>query len=491
MVASIRWSRVSSLLLLVVAGCAEKRSADSAALAGPGDVIARARLGNNTEGLTFIDRGPMANHAIVVDGGEVIAIDTTGRRAAPGRLFHTADLGLVAPPRGIGFASAEQHLVFNDLFDHGRLLFADLDGVLVEELEIIYPAGFVPDHVEGIQVLRSGDIAMVVWRFGASTEVRIEIIDRGSGAVTDEIVVDPSIAANGITALARDGDSFLVSPVNREVYRVGLDGAVLEGPLEVDELRSIEGLAAARGGFYAAGYGAGRLIALGRQLQRRPGKDRDYPVGFGFSRLNGVAWDNDSGSLRVGAQITDTASIAAVPADLASLEVVASLEPFNGVMTDVGNIDSDDLLLASTAFAPNGILFFDDAGDVVGDIDFGGQPAVRVAHVAATDELAVVLLPDLAQLHLFDRDGAPTRTIDLAPIGVTAIAGVDAEGAELIVADGSGVVFETDLDGVLVDSADYRPILGDGFGIAGMAAMPGALAFTEGETNEVLVVGRL
>jgi len=489
------------LIVLAVAGCVAQTSSNESATVTAADVVARARLGNATEGVTFIDRGPLANHAVVIDGDEVLAIATTGPARDPQLLFHPSDLGLTPPPRDVGFVGRDRHLVFNDLQHLDHLVFTDLDGTLVDELTISYPPGSYPDHVEGITVLPGGAIAMLTWRFAAMVEVRIEIIDPASGTVTSEIVVDPSIAGAGVTALVDDGDSFLVSPVDQEIYRIGLDGTVIEGPVVVGELQSIEGLTAARGGFYAADYAAGTLIAFDQQLHRRPARDRDYLIGFGFSRIGGVTWEDDSESLRVSAQLAGVrgARIAEVSEALDSLAVVATLPTFDGIMTDLSAIPAEDLLVAGSAFSPSGLLFIDDASQVVGDLDFGGQIPIRVAYLAPTDELAVVFNGDFTGIHFFDRDGAPTRSIDVAPFGAVTVAGLDLDDTGvtpgLVIADGSGTVYRTDLDGVLLDSDDYRPALGDAFSIAGLAvqrggAHPGALAFSDGDTNEVVIVDR-
>ena len=498
---------VWGLAIAGLASCApEDVGRESLAVTAPGEVIARARLGNNTEDLTFIDRGRLANHVVAIDGGEVLAIPGAGRSGEVQSLFHTAGLGLGAAPRGVGFLSAERHLVLNDTTQRDRLFITDLDGALIEELAIDYAGGFVPDHVEGIAVLPAsaavspGAIVMVGWRFSAPLEVRLLVIDR-DGEVLDSIAVDPSIAGGGITAVAYAGDRFLVSPVNDQIHALDLDGSVAGDPIALDELESIEGLATVRGGLVAAGYGRGQLIGLDRRLERRPRGDRSYVIGHGFSRVGSIAWDDDSASFRVGAQIIDPSRIAALSADLETVEIVATFAESGGLLGDVAPLPGEERLAVAHAF-PNAVMFVDSAGDVVEELDLGPRAPRRVVYVPATDELAMTFIGDSpALIHFFTRAGVPTRSIDLATAGVPRIAGFDIDdtGAtpRLLVADGGGLVHETDLDGTLLATRDYSGSLGASFPFSDDLAVirtgphAGAVAFVCSDTNEVVIVSRL
>lgn len=491
------------MAVLASVGCVEDGTtgANEALSATSGDVITRARLGNNTEDITFVDRGRLANHAIAVDGGEVLAINTLGRPAAARRLFNTHGLGLVAPPRGVAFLSRDNHLVFNDAFQRDRLFVTDLDGNPVAQIAIQYD-GFVPDHVEGLAVVpnsaadHAGTLAMVGWRFGAQLEVRVLYIDRDSGVVADDVVVDPSVAANGITAIAHLGDRLLVSPVNREIQTLALDGSVTGAPVELSELESIEGIAAVRGGLVVAGYGAGRLVGLDRSLARRARFDRDYLVGLGHSRVHSVAWDDDAGALLAAAQVAGPGEIAAITPDLSSSSIVA-VTPGGGLLNGVTAVAGTDEVIAGNAFAPNGLLVFDN-GALSTVVDVGFAPPREVAYIPATGELAVAFFGEPPSLiHFFDRDGTPTRDIDFgASAGVPQIAGLDHDGATLVLADAAGVVYETDLDGALLDATDYSTNLGADFpytsnlAVLRTGANVGALAFTCNDTNEVVIVTR-
>lgn len=500
-----RVDRLSLVTLLAMTACADPLDHSVAASsAAPGEVIARARLGNNTEDITFIDRGPMANHVIAIDGGEVMDIPTEGSRP-PTTLFETFSLGLPLPSRGVGYVSADSQLVFNDLVQRDHLLFTDLAGNHTGDLTIHFTGGYFPDHIEGITLMpRSspypGAIAMVTWSFATGLEVRVEIIDRTSGDILHELIVDPSIAGNGVTALAFERGHFLVAAVNRTIYAVGLDGLPVAPPVEISELHSIEGIAVAHGGLYAAGYASGKLIGLDRDLGRRPQRDRDFLVGLGLSRLAGMAWDDDSDSFRVAAQISEFARIAAVGPGLGSFEVSATLdEGMYGQLFDVGVIPAEDLLVACTAYGPNALRFIDDAGEISSDLDFGFNPPGRVAYIEATNELAVVFLAEPQVIHILSRAGDETRSIDLGAFGIASVSGLDVDdngGDPHLVVAGGAEVLELDLDGQLLHSADYTDSLGPTYFVLGDLAVvrsgpdAGALAFDNGETNEVVIVGR-
>lgn len=481
---------------MVGAGCGLGAEDTELASTGASEVIARARLGNNTEDVTRIDRGPLANTVIAVDGGEVIAM---ARHAAPRTLFVATGLGNLLPPRGVAFLPREQELVFDDPAQTDRLFLTDLDGRLAEVLPLDYPAA-PPDHVEALVALPPsspqfpGHLVMVSWRFGARLEADLEVIAR-DGRVVAEIEIDPAIAGRGITALAFDRDHFLVSPVNDEIWSIGFDGAVLDGPVLLDELTSIEGLAAVPGGFVAAGYGDGKLVGLDRHLDRRPNLDRDYRIGHGFTRMAGIA-GGAGGALWVGARY-DRTRIATLSLDLEDLEVVGDFAG-NGdtILGGLTVLDGEDRVAAAHVFAPNAVLVFDAAGEIVESLDFDFPPPLEIAFVEQTDELLALFPFDPpGMIRVLGRDGAEHRRIDLAPAGSPALVSieVDESGPDPVIVglDGAGTVYEIDLDGAVLRTVDYRDLLGDAF-IPGGVALVGssALAFFDTETNEVVISER-
>src|SRR5262249_40551921 len=88
-----------------------------AAVAAPAraGLVLDKRIGNNTEGSTFIANGPSAGQVAVLDGYDVLAIPVNGKaQVQPQTLFTTKNAGWSAFPSGIAYVPVEKKYVFDD-----------------------------------------------------------------------------------------------------------------------------------------------------------------------------------------------------------------------------------------------------------------------------------------------------------------------------------------------------------------------------------------
>lgn len=328
---------VLSLLLLVVISTASAQT-----------VVQRVRLGNQVEGMTYINTGPLAKHIVIIDGRYLTGVPAEGRGAAPfSNLFDLMNLGYVAPPRGLAWVDTEQLFIFTDptagapsttfrLTDHkgqpkGTIVFqwpSDfVDGApYVEEIAWIplsapqYPGMFV---FLAPQTAGNGLEALFV-------------MDR-KGNLVKEILLnqDPNspyyLFATGLAY--RDG-RLLLGNTDGNLYEVDFDGNVIAPPVVFPDATDIEGIAVlAKNRVVITSHSNGKLIYLDAQLNRLP-EERSYKVGFGLGASTYAAWNSSTNEYIVYAtDLEPTISLpqlGAIGANLKSSHVYADMAPFYG-----------------------------------------------------------------------------------------------------------------------------------------------------------------
>jgi hypothetical protein len=253
-------------------------------------------------------------------------------------------------------------------------------------------------------------------------------------------------------------------------------------------------------------------------LNRLPQDDRDGSTSIGVILAQAVAWDPDRTRHLVQGQserfpLFDTDHAAAVAPSLLSGEALFS---FVGHVHGLGlhsprmtYVPDDHRIAAShspisNAEYPREILLYDDGGTAVEWIDASAihpdqtVPAVKIAYVAPVRQFALVSSQERSKLKFLTRAGVLAREIDLAPIGIDAIAGVTyfnplhPSGGEFLIFDYHGRAVITDFDGTLISEFDYRAELGLPYvtGVSAITSGPqaGAFAALEAASSPQLVV---
>jgi hypothetical protein len=148
-------------------------------------VVRRARLGNSTEDISYLGNNQMA----VLDGYDLLNVPLGGTpqdpRGRPRKLFDVRGLAVTGAPRGVAFLAAEGLYAFNDLRRRSTILLAGAKGEPAGERTLQYPAGFLPDQVEGIDTMpvaqalnRSEQLLVSAITFGPELASRLEILRR-------------------------------------------------------------------------------------------------------------------------------------------------------------------------------------------------------------------------------------------------------------------------------------------------------------------------
>ncbi|MBV9924662.1 MAG: hypothetical protein JOZ96_06425 [Acidobacteria bacterium] len=466
-------------------------------LAGPAvTVVARARLGNSTEDISYSPSGAFAKQFVVLDGYDVLLLPPAG--GAPEKLFDVRGLAVTGAPRGLAFLESEQLFVFNDLRRRSTLLLANLKGGAAGERTVQYPDGFAPDQVEGLDSMlvpaptrAAGDqLVLSATRFSPALESRLEILTRFDNTYrTAREVLPPDPVGTSFVAgaafrqglTARREGGFVVGG-DDWLSLLDASGNILAS-VQLPEAISIEGVAQTEtGAVYAADVAAGRLFAFDRALQRTPEFDRDYRVGFGLFAPQGLAWDalQQRHFVLSTSAATGAPQVSGVPATLDSARQFVDLAALNFPRgRRMAYLADEGLLAVAHSRTPRAILLFDKRGQLAQTVDVSaaGSPSA-LAYIPSTREFAVrVTEAGLAKvLFIFSRDGRLTRKVDLSATGVTSVAALthfgaprgdfgagrflilDAPLADADPATNRAVV--TDLDGNLLSEFDTRKSLG-------------------------------
>ena len=463
----MRFSSKRTLLAGVFLMCIALLAADVDAQT----VVRRARLGNNTEDITFVNTGPLAKHIVIVDGVEVWAFPAQGKgRAKPRMLFDLSGMDMNWEPRGITWFASSQLFALNDKTD---LVMVDHRGRVVERTPFVFPAGYEPEHLEGLAYLPHDssfypDHLMLV-AMGGDPYTRLEIIRR-DGVVVHEIIVDDELQWTYLGAIGFVApDRILVSDYEW-FYYLNFAGEITEGPFHILEGQSFEGVVQlANGMIAAAGYWDGTLFMLDEYLNHMPEKDRDYKIGFDLVRRPAyVAW-NPINDQFLAINWIDRDVIAISPA-LDLVEVVAN-PPDDGYLVprSVTVLPDEELMaFAHRNYGIHAILFYDQNGSFQEELDLSwlGMP-ILIEYMANTDEFLVRLAdPGFeSRLVVLGRDGSYHGEIDFAPAGIENIFEIvffdpgHPSGGRLMIRDGTRVHI-TDLDGYWLDDFDLRTDLG-------------------------------
>jgi hypothetical protein len=379
------------------------------------------RLGNNTESITLITAGRHRGEIALIDGYDVLAVPIHPAHGAPKRLFGIEPLNPTAFASGLVHVRSERRFNFALQAQAESLWVTDEDGTPVPPRPITFLPGFDPTwivSVEGMTLIpgkgsapdRIARAIFVARPEGDCAQIEILSLD---GVVEREIHLGAPLDGpeTYVLGLAFDPpNSFVITCEDASLWRVGLDGGVLDGPFTSPDLPMLEGIARlGNGRFMVASYGAGRLFGLGSDLSRMPTADRAVEIGVGLSRPFDGVWDPPTGTFAlVGMRRDLTDAVASVPMSRDAADVFMTLD---GPRHGIARLPDEDAFCLGRLAPPFGIDIVARSGASLGEIVFSnvaGLPTRRVAalaYVPSTKQFVVGLrkVPDKAWL--ISRDG--------------------------------------------------------------------------------------
>jgi hypothetical protein len=452
-------------------------------------VLSRARLGNNVEDITFVTKGPLANHVVTVDGYEVFGLPGRGAGNSRARkLFDLRGLDIQTAPRGMTFVESEKLFAFQ-VPAEGSLFFLDHQGQLKAVRPIQFLGGFEPNHIEGLAYLPHDSpafpdhILAVAWDENLDCDdgqgSRIEVMTR-QGEVVAEIFPEDPLRCEEVVGVAFVEPNRLVAtsfPSNT-IWTLDLGGQLLAPPLSVSGTETLDGVVQLDDGRVVAGdYESGRLLYFDPQLNRLPGDDRANTVGVGLSGLTGVAWDSDANRHLVMESLQLTSRVvAAVPPTLDSAATLVDLAatPFS-LHDRLSYMPDEDRVVISHRNSPRAILLFDGVSGAFAElINLPPPPPgnIRgVEYLPPTQQFAARLGQNPQLVRILSRTGTIVGLIDFSAAGLTAVGGIayfdpsHPSGGQFLVfeadiaASGHRAVI-TDFAGNLLGEFDYREKLG-------------------------------
>jgi len=494
-----------------------------------------ARLGNNIEDITFVNKGPLANHIVMLDGYEVFRLPVEEERRAGGRddndgndhgndeghnqsvrkLFDLRHLPIQVAPRGIAYVESEKLFVLQDPSQRTKLFFVDRKGHLRSTRTIQYLNGFDPVHLEGLVYLPVNSpvfpdhLVMVAWDENLDCDdgqgSRLEVMTR-QGQVVAEIFPDSPLRCNNFAGVGSlEPNRLLVTSLqDNTISTLDFTGHIVGPQVSAFGAIAIEGIVQLSDGrVVTADYATGRLYYFSAGLNRRAGDDRSNTIGLSLSGPAGVAWNSDTHEHLVLTPYITTRVVAAVSQTLGSGRTIVNLTstPFARAVR-LSYLPDEHLIALAHPNSPRAVLLFNAAGSLVEQVVTPPPPggSLRtVEYIPTTQQFAVGFGP-APLLRIISRTGALVRTIDLAPTGITAVGGVayfnsaHPSGGEFLILD-SGLTNDraiiTDFNGNLLSEFNYRDRLGvlNATDVAFISTGPqaGAFSLVDLDSSELVV----
>jgi hypothetical protein len=345
-------------------------------------VIARKRIGNNSEGVTYVTSGHWKNRVVAIDGNDVLAINlggpggesddpaasgpnrTNGALKGPGweKIFDILPLGVDGRiPKGILFVPGTNEFVFGGVSTTNLFRTDELGNPLAPIVltGLTNPTDFA--QYEGLTWI-PGDapehpntIAALMIR--ASDFLAHLIYIRLDGTVDAEVLPQPGTPLGsymcGIAYQPQRPGTLLISECNSGNYAMDQDGNFLTGPILPAPAGSgdIESILVDRfGRIFLGGYDA-HLYAYDANYNRLPvSQDRSYVIGLGLSP-GSITWNSDAGRLL----LLGNHGIEAVPLSLGSERTLFNVEPVRaGDPVSISYLGGGQLAIANRGF-PRGI----------------------------------------------------------------------------------------------------------------------------------------
>jgi len=349
-------------------------------------VLTRKRIGNNSEGVTYVTTGQWKNRAVAIDGNDVLAINlggpsqntddslissgstpANGALRGPGwkKIFDVLALGPDARvPRGIAFLPERNEFVFGT-FVTTNLFRTDQFGNPLAPIVLTglaNPADFA--QYEGLTWIPAdapehpNTIAALLIR--ASDFLAHVIYIRLDGTVEAEITPQPGSPLEsymcGITYQPQRPGTLLITECASGNYAMDQEGNLLDGgailpaPAGSGDLESVF---VDRFGRVFLGSYSGHLYAYDANYNRLSTEDdRSYVIGLGVSAAS-ITWDSDTQRLIF--LDANVHSIEAVPLSLDSKAVLFTTDPVRANHpSSVSYLGNGQLAIANVSF-PRGI----------------------------------------------------------------------------------------------------------------------------------------
>ena len=449
-------------------------------------VINKSRVGGYAEDITYVSKGKLKNHIIVMDGYEVFAVENAiTPKGQMTKLFDVIVPEIDTIPNGITYIESEALFAINNVFQPKKLFLFDEKGVFKGTRNIQYPGGYLPQHMEGMAYIPASsptfpDHIIVTALDTPNGPSRIEVVRR-DGLVVAEILPswptppdpdDPVYDTSFIGDVAYlSPNKLLVTFYNNVIWTIDFNGNVLAGPQLVSGANGFEGIVQMNDDRIAVVNFPQSLMFFDKNLTRMPESDRTEIVGVNVNTPRGIAWNTDTNQLlianaRILPQPVD--SISAVPLTLDSATQVVSLSSF-GVGQRLAYLPGEHLIAMTNGNNPRAILLFNTDGTVNSQIDLSpaalgqnlGAP-VAITYIPATNEFVISFNgvngdpgqpAERRRLRVFSRTGTLVRTLDLTSTGSNTVVGLSyfddpgGGGGRFMILGTAGRVFVTDLNG--------------------------------------------
>lgn len=445
-------------------------------------VVGRARLGNSTEDITFVNKGLYKDSIAIVDGTEIVII--------PAGKVKSKDAATVAPfklplsqlnvsPRGLAYVESESLFVYNDPAQRGKLFFCSETGTAAAPRPIQYLSGFFPNHVEGLDYIPASSssypdhlvMAAIEFPLAGGAVSRLEIIRRDGLVVAEVIPATQPNDGSFITGVAFQSPNHLVvAYTDRSMQVLDFSGNVLSNPVVPANINGFEGLdELTDGSIAAAGHDEGLLVFYDSNFARTAASDRSYQIGFGLSQLQGLAWNTTTNQHVVGR--LNPSALYNVPANFSAAAPFVDTAAAGYHNTRKMTYLPAEQKTAVVSASPRAILLYDNGGNLVETIDLsaaGVGPGLGapngVAYIPSTNQFAVRFSApaEVRRIRIIARTGgAPVRTIDLGPGSSTIISMAffnpsHSSGGQFLLNVSPGRMLVTDFNGNFISEFNAR-----------------------------------
>jgi hypothetical protein len=305
-------------------------------------VIARRRIGNNVEAMTY---DPLNDRAVVIDGNDVIGValnpfdavvlatmrNDTGGIVGSGyrKLFDVLALPLPArQPKGILYVPSLHRYFFTSDEPGGTGTFYSTDEHGTPQPPLVLNGLSAPvDTWEGLAWIppgapaHGGTIAALGFRNASDTGSHLYYV-RLDGTVEQELIPQPGTPLEtyfcAVAVWPAHPSTLLLDDCTTGIFAMDLRSGAPVGvqPLApIPDTSDSEGVIVRRNGeIVASGY-EGRLFAFDGALHRTPGHDKLFVIGIGASVLS-LAWNFDAAEFVALSPVRD--HVLAVSSDLTS-----------------------------------------------------------------------------------------------------------------------------------------------------------------------------
>lgn len=298
-------------------------------------VIARKRLGNNVNAITYVDSGRWAGHLAMLDGFDVRVVPAPPAAAVPPvTAFHVYDFK-VTYPSGLAWVPQEGRFFLSLGTDSSRFAVLAEDGRFERFVRITYRGDSSITRVNGVTPLPPtspfpGHLAFITAHRTENTAVRRSRIQiaRTDGVVVREIILSSSSLYAIDVAPSASGATLVVRTFGG-TFEVNYDGLVM------NEIPNVSALCLAR-------LPDGRMVQLGQNNRSlefyredwtpEPALTIDVTLGLGLSAACMPVWNPDGQELLFWAYggTPVKANVFAVPLSLDSARQVTADLPFGG-----------------------------------------------------------------------------------------------------------------------------------------------------------------